>query len=123
MLRSVASSLVFATGQDAQGDVLPEWAGLALAGATVAVYMGRAVAAEVAARLQTAGLDAATPVAVIENATLPERRLFFGTLADLAFFAGRNDVEGPTLMLIGRAAAEGALGEAEPLVPARVMAA
>jgi uroporphyrin-III C-methyltransferase/precorrin-2 dehydrogenase/sirohydrochlorin ferrochelatase len=122
-LRGVASSLVFATGQDARGDVLPEWAGLALAGATVAVYMGRTVAAEVAARLVTAGLDAATPVAVIENATLPDRRLFSGMLADLAAFAERTDVQGPTLILIGRAVAEAALGEAEPLVSARVMAA
>jgi uroporphyrin-III C-methyltransferase/precorrin-2 dehydrogenase/sirohydrochlorin ferrochelatase len=122
-LRGIASNLVFATGQDARGDVLPDWAGLALSGATIAVYMGRTVAAEVAARLMTAGLGAATPVAVIENATLPERRLFFGPLSDLAAFAGRVDVQGPTLMLIGRAAAEAALGQAEPLVAARVMAA
>ena len=49
-LRGAASSLVFATGQDADGDVLPDWAGLALSGATVAVYMGRSVAARVAAQ-------------------------------------------------------------------------
>ena len=37
--------------------MLPDWAGLALSGATVAVYMGRTVAAEVAARLIEAGLS------------------------------------------------------------------
>jgi len=122
-LRGAASSLVFATGHDAAGEVMPDWAGLALSGATVAVYMGRSVAATVADRLMRAGLDAATPVAVIENATLPGRRHFAGLLRDLAAFAERTDVDGPTLILIGRAAAEGTLSLAEPLPPARVLAA
>ncbi len=47
-LRETSSSLVFATGHDADGETLPDWAGLALRGATVAVYMGRTVAASVA---------------------------------------------------------------------------
>ena len=45
-LRDVSSSLVFATGHDADGETLPGWAGLALSGATVAVYMGRSVAGQ-----------------------------------------------------------------------------
>ncbi len=118
-LRGTASSIVFATGQDASGDVLPDWAGLALSGATVAVYMGRSVAAGVANRLMQAGLSAATPVAVIENATLPERRYFSGVLGELASLSSRDDIGGPTLILIGQAAAEGALSLAEPLVAAR----
>jgi uroporphyrin-III C-methyltransferase/precorrin-2 dehydrogenase/sirohydrochlorin ferrochelatase len=118
-LRGTASSLVFATGQDAGGDVLPDWAGLALSGATIAVYMGRSVAASVAVRLSEAGLAAATPVAVIENATLPERRHFTGVLSELASLADRDDITGPTLIFIGQAAAEGALSLAEPLAAAR----
>jgi uroporphyrin-III C-methyltransferase/precorrin-2 dehydrogenase/sirohydrochlorin ferrochelatase len=118
-LRGTASSLVFATGQDAAGDVLPDWAGLALAGTTVAVYMGRAVAARVAARLLAAGLRPATPVAIIENATCPERRLFAGRIDALAAIADRTDITGPTLIVIGEAAAEGALASAEPLAPFR----
>src|SRR6185312_2052948 len=101
------------------GDVLPDWAGLALSGATIAVYMGRSVAASVAVRLSEAGLAAATPVAVIENATLPERRHFTGVLSELASLADRDDITGPTLILIGQAAAEGALSLAEPLAAAR----
>ncbi len=127
-LRGTASSLVFATGQDAGGDVLPDWAGLALSGTTVAVYMGRAVAAKVAGRLIEAGLAAATPVAVIENAALAEQRFFAGTLGDLPMIAGRDDISGPTLILIGATVAEAALAGAEPLAPsspylARVRAA
>jgi uroporphyrin-III C-methyltransferase/precorrin-2 dehydrogenase/sirohydrochlorin ferrochelatase len=122
-LRGTASALIFATGQDADGDVLPGWAHLAVGGATVAVYMGRAVAEGIAARLIEAGLDAATPVAVVENATLPERRNFAGVLADLAAFGERQDVGGPALILIGPAVAEGALSLSEPLPPVRIKAA
>lgn len=114
-LRGTASTLVFTTGHDADGDVLPDWAGLALSGATIAVYMGRSVAARIAVRLADAGLSAATPVSVIENATLPDRRIFSGALGDLIGFAERGDVDGPALILIGAAAGEGALALAEPL--------
>lgn len=118
-LRGTASSLVFATGQAASGEVLPDWAGLALSGATVAVYMGRSVAAEVAGRLIDAGLAPDTPVAIAESASRPERRLFAGSVSDLARFADHDGPEGPSLVLIGRAVAEGALHQAEPLAPVR----
>jgi uroporphyrin-III C-methyltransferase/precorrin-2 dehydrogenase/sirohydrochlorin ferrochelatase len=122
-LRGAASTLVFTTGHDAQGDVLPDWAGLALSGATVAVYMGRSVASRIAHQLTEAGLSGATPVAVVENASLPNRRMLSGVLADLGSLADRSELDGPALIIIGAAAAEGALASAEPLAPARVMAA
>src|SRR5262249_9612566 len=94
-LRGVASSLVFATRQDADGETVPGWAALALAGATVAVYMGKSVAAKVAARLVDAGLDAATPVALIENASRADHRAYSGRLDELATLAGRPELTGP----------------------------
>ncbi|WP_292673272.1 siroheme synthase CysG, partial [Mesorhizobium sp.] len=69
-LRGVSSSMVFTTGHDLKGNSLPDWAKLAISGATVAVYMGRSVAAEVAGRLIEAGLSPDTAVAVVENASL-----------------------------------------------------
>jgi uroporphyrin-III C-methyltransferase/precorrin-2 dehydrogenase/sirohydrochlorin ferrochelatase len=118
-LRGTASSLIFVTGHDRDGEVLPGWASLAVSGATVAVYMGRSVAASLASRLLAAGLDISTPVAVIENATLKDRRVFAGSLTELAAFADRDDLDGPALILIGPSVAEGALGFAEPLAPTR----
>ena len=122
-LRGIASSLIFTTGRDAEGDVLPGWADLALNGATVAVYMGRCVAAKVAARLMEAGLDASTPVAVIESATLPDRRIFAGALTELMQFADQPDAHGPALIFIGAAVARGALAGAEPIAAAHILAA
>ncbi|WP_346432844.1 SAM-dependent methyltransferase [Breoghania sp.] len=64
-LRGLTSSLVFATCHDKDSETLPDWAGLALSGSTVAVYMGRTVAGRVADRLREAGLDDDTPVMAI----------------------------------------------------------
>lgn len=125
-LRGVASNLVFATGHNANSETLPDWAGLALKGATVAVYMGRTVAAAVADRMIGAGLKAETPVAVIENAAHPDERQFSGTLSELAVLSNRGEIDGPVLIVIGEAVGHAALNNAEPLAPktaARVAAA
>lgn len=116
-LRGLSSSLVFATGHDVDGETLPDWAGLALGGATVAVYMGRTVAGAVAERLVEAGLSPATPVAAIERASQPDEAIFAGTLRDLPALAARGDVAGPVLILIGRALGEAGAMAALPLDP------
>lgn len=114
-LRGVASQLVFATGHDKDGETLPAWADLALRGATVAVYMGRSVAARVAARLAEAGLAQTTPVAVIENAARRNEAFYSGTLADLALVKSRKEIDGPVLIVIGDVVAEADLARAHPL--------
>jgi uroporphyrin-III C-methyltransferase/precorrin-2 dehydrogenase/sirohydrochlorin ferrochelatase len=122
-LRGVASRLVFASGHEAGGELAPGWAELARSGATLAVYMARSVAAEAAERLMEAGLSADTPVALIANASRPDRRVLAGTLADLGIQPAAADVSGPALILIGAAVAEGALAGAEPLRAAEAIAA
>ncbi|WP_417666447.1 siroheme synthase CysG [Roseibium sp.] len=114
-LRGVASTLVFATGHNAKSETLPDWAGLALKGATVAVYMGRTVAAAVADKLIAADLRAETPVAIIENASHPDERQFTGCLKDLCEISVRDDVDGPVLIVIGEAVGHAALEKAEPI--------
>ncbi len=122
-LRGVSSSMVFTTGHDLKGDTLPDWAKLAISGATVAVYMGRSVAADVASRLIAAGLSPDTAVAVVENASLPERRRFHGTLADLPSLEDRADLTGPVMTVIGDAVAGANFARSEPLAAKRRAAA
>src|SRR5690606_28137121 len=114
-LRGVSSSIVFTTGHDLKGNTLPDWAKLAIAGATVAVYMGRSVAADVAERLIDAGLSPDTAVAVVENASLPTRRRFHGTLADLPSLESRVDLTGPVMTVIGDAVAGANFDRSQPL--------
>jgi uroporphyrin-III C-methyltransferase/precorrin-2 dehydrogenase/sirohydrochlorin ferrochelatase len=115
-LRGVSSSLIFTTGHDLTGDVLPDWASLAISGATIAVYMGRTVAASVAGRLMAAGLPAETTVAVIENASRGDRRLLHGTLKDLPDLEFRNELTGPVMVIIGESVAGANFEQSEPLV-------
>lgn len=114
-LRGVSSSMVFTSGHDLKGATLPDWAKLAIEGATVAVYMGRSIAAEVAERLADAGLSPDTAVAVVENASRAERRLFHGTLADLPSLQHRGDLSGPVMTIIGDAVAGANFAASEPL--------
>lgn len=114
-LRGVSSSLVFTTGHDLHGSELPDWAKLAVSGATVAIYMGRTNAALVAARLADAGLSPDTAVAVVENASLGHRRLLHGTLADLPLLQERHDLSGPVMTIIGDAVAGARFDLSTPL--------
>ncbi len=114
-LRGVASSLIFTTGHDLAGDVLPDWARLAVSGATIAVYMGRSVAASVATRLMSVGMNADTTVAVIENASRSHRRLMHGTLKDLPDLEHRNELTGPVMVIIGDAVAGANFDRSEAL--------
>ena len=114
-LRGVSSSLVFTTGHDLQGNVLPDWARLALSGATVAVYMGRTVAASVAQRLMAGGLAEDTTVAVVENAGRRDSRLLHGTLKELPGLEVHTELTGPVMVIIGDAVAGADFSRSEPL--------
>src|SRR5690606_16209002 len=79
------------------------WGSLADPQATLAVYMGKAAAREVSAKLIAAGLAGATPVAMVENASLETRR-HFTTRLDLLPIAAKTALgDGPALILIGEA--------------------
>lgn len=122
-LRGVASSMVFTTGHDLKGASLPDWARLAIDGATVAVYMGRSNAADVALRLIKAGLSPDTGVAVVENAGQPSRRLLHGTLTDLPALAERTELTGPVMTIIGDTVAGARFDRSEPIAAWRNVAA
>src|SRR5690606_34773325 len=118
-LRGVASSLIFTTGHDLAGDVLPDWASLAVSGATIAVYMGRSVAASIAARLMQAGLAPETTVAVVEKASRRDKRMLHGVLRELPGLESRDDLAGPVMVIIGEAVAGANFDRSEPLAAFR----
>jgi len=51
----------------------------------------------------------------VENASLPTRRLFHGTLADLPSLQDRHDLSGPVMTIIGDAVAGADFTRSEPL--------
>jgi uroporphyrin-III C-methyltransferase len=96
--RGKARSVAFVTPRVGEGTAESSWVRAALAADTVAIYMGADELPEIAARLIVAGKSMATPVAVVENASLPDMALTYGTLARLPQWESRG---GPALILIG----------------------
>lgn len=103
-LRGLARKLTFVTAHARSGESLDlDWASLADPEATLAIYMGKAAAGEVSARLIEAGLPGSTPVALVENASLESCRHLL-TRLDLLAIAARTAVgDGPALILVGQA--------------------
>ena len=90
---------------------------MALKGSTVAVYMGKTVAAKVSDQLISAGLDKDTPVVAVENASRSNEAIFKGNITDLAEFSKRDEVSGPVLFVIGKVVDFADIQAANPLRP------
>jgi siroheme synthase len=63
--------------------------------------MGLTNAALISRELIKAGLKPSTPAAAIEKGTLPEQRTVLTTLAELADCVAREQLQPPTLFVIG----------------------
>jgi uroporphyrinogen III methyltransferase/synthase len=83
-----------------------DWEAAAKSGATIVVYMGRGGLKEIASRLIDAGLDAKTPVVVVERASLPNQRAVSGCVDEIASICERESIEAPCITIIGRVAGE-----------------
>jgi uroporphyrin-III C-methyltransferase len=105
-LRGQARRLTFVTAHSTAGAALDlDWQALADPAATLAIYMGKAAAAELTAGLLGAGMPGDTPVALVESASLPQERRFV-TRLDLLPLAARTALgDGPAVLLVGEAVA------------------
>jgi len=105
-LRGSARKLTLVTAHARAGEALDlDWAGLASPDATLAIYMGRAAAGDIARELIAAGRAPDTPVMVAVNVSLPNERLIRGKLSALAFLVRTIGERDPALLLIGEAVA------------------
>ncbi len=105
-MRGRARLVTFLTGHGSDGR-LPDqdWAALARLRSTLAIYMGARHARLIAEHLIEAGLDPATPAAIVCNASRSGEKLWRGRLVDLADAFGTDDLAAPSLILIGAALA------------------
>jgi uroporphyrin-III C-methyltransferase len=101
----------FLTGHDMTGFADHDWRALARPGEVAAIYMGKKSARFIQGRLIMHGADRATPVTVIENASLPDQRVLSTTLDRLPADLAAAALTGPALTFLGLAprAAETAL--------------
>jgi len=95
--RGVARSVVFATPRAAPDEAPSNWAAAVAAADTAVLYMAAGLAPQVKAELLAAGVSAAKPVAVVEDASL-DSRIQAGVLSELSSFVTG---EKPVLVLLG----------------------
>lgn len=107
--RGLSRTVAFVTPRIGAGQAASTWVPTVLAADTAAIYMGAGEALAISEALIRAGKPAATPVAVIENASLGAA-VARGKLAELPQLAAQLS-DGPVLILLGevlRKAASGA---------------
>ncbi len=102
--REHAHGVVFVTGHAKPGDSGTDWAALAHAAQaaklSIVVYMGVNSVEGIQAGL-LAGLAQDTPVAVVQNASLPSQKQAHCTLGQLAHTILRERLASPCVLLIG----------------------
>ena len=97
--RDHAQSVTFITGHCRPDGEGLDWADLARARQTLAIYMGTMKAADISQRLIAHGRAATTPVAVISRGTRVDQRVQIGTLQQLEELAQQAPL--PALLVIG----------------------
>lgn len=102
--REHAHGVVFVTGHSKPGDTGTDWRTLAAtarsAKLTLVIYMGISGAAHIQSELLH-GLGASTPVAIIQNASLPQQRHAMCTLGALAATIQRENLASPSVIVVG----------------------
>ncbi|MBO3103539.1 uroporphyrinogen-III C-methyltransferase [Cellulomonas fengjieae] len=99
--RGLARQLTILSAHDAT----PDWRVLARLEGTLVLLMGVAQLPAHTRALLAHGKDPGTPVAIIENGTLPGQRTTVGTLADIADRARERGVGNPAVVVVGDVAA------------------
>ncbi|MCY1558327.1 Siroheme synthase [compost metagenome] len=88
-----------------QDDSSLNWQALAQGGTTLVIYMGVAKLSEIREQLLAGAMAADTPVAMIENASLPHQRECRSNLMAMEEDACAFELKSPAILVIGAVAA------------------
>lgn len=102
-LRGIARQVRFVTAQSCDDRSSADWAALADADTTLAIFMGRRAAGRIARTLIAHGLPPSTPVLIASNVSLPTENIVRTRLDLLPFAIDRTTDAAPALILIGNA--------------------
>ena len=109
--RDLAHGATFITGHARAGETI-DWRALVASGTTLVVYMGIANLTQIVAALRGAGMDGGTPVAVIQNGTLPNERSVVTRLAEVVAAVQRAGIGSPAIVVIGKVVSLAAVARA-----------
>jgi uroporphyrin-III C-methyltransferase/precorrin-2 dehydrogenase/sirohydrochlorin ferrochelatase len=99
--RDHAQSCIFVTGHLKDGSMNLDWDALARPNQTIVVYMGLHGLGMLCAELIGHGLPDSTPAAIVQQGTTQNQRVVSGTLATLPGIAQTEQLQAPTLTIVG----------------------
>lgn len=103
--RDYAQSVRFVTGHPKEGVLDLPWSELVSPTQTVVFYMGLGCLPEICQQLMAHGRAAQTPIALVENGTTAQQRVFAGTLATINQQVSEFAVQSPSLIIVGEVVA------------------
>ena len=102
--REAAHGVLFLTGHPSAGQRATNWSLLAQAAdqerLTLVIYMGVSGVADIQSGLLD-GLPASTPVAIVQNASLPQQRQVMGSLGELSSCLSQAGITSPAVIVVG----------------------
>lgn len=99
--RDYAQTCIFVTGHMRDDKLDLNWQSLVQPDQTIAVYMGLKGLDVLSQQLISHGMDANMPVAVIQQGTTPEQRVYIGSLETLPAMVKSNEIKPPSMLIIG----------------------
>jgi len=99
--RDYSQSVVFVTGHLKDGTVDLNWKALSQPNQTIVFYMGLHGVPDICKGLTGNGLSASTPVALVQQGTTLNQRVYIGTLGTLPDMVQRENIKPPTLIIVG----------------------
>ena len=99
--RDYSQSVRFVTGHLKNDTCDLDWDNLVKDGQTLVFYMGLISLPIICEELVAHGMSADTPIALIQQGTTPNQRVFTGTLATLPDIIAGQEVQAPTLIIVG----------------------
>jgi uroporphyrin-III C-methyltransferase len=102
--RGQSGALTIVTGHETpeHSEPLVDWETLARLGGTLVILMGVATLPLISEKLTRAGMDPATPVAVIEQGTIERQRVVHGPLLEIAGRVIAAGLRSPAVIVVGR---------------------
>lgn len=100
--RDYAQSVRFVTGHLKDDTCNLDWPQLVQPGQTVVFYMGLVSLPQICEQLIKHGCAPDTPVALVQQGTTPQQKVYTGTLETLPDFIAVQNVQPPTLIIVGQ---------------------
>lgn len=99
--RAYTHGVSFVTGHLQDGEHSQNWKALAESGTTLVIYMGMKHLHRIVSELLSAGMSPTTPVAAIQNGSLPEQQHVISALEHLPMAVQQAGLASPAIIVVG----------------------